>query len=233
LATVRQLGVAAGRTLARVPPQRASVRSRPYREHVTSSDANGAGIASVGTDPREHAYAPTPDRMELITWDTAAGIITTQTLGSRMWTRLPENAVRTEQELLGHANPALAESVIRRARAAQASGDVLDARVVLSPPQGPPQVLWIHCRREDRASPGAPLVGALIDITNLPFRLDLLGAMQPDDDVDRTERPPFTIGRAFATLSRGGRILNTATDEQSLLEDICATIVTEGGYHFA
>ncbi len=63
--------------------------------------------------------------------------------------------------------------------------------------------------------------------------LALIGTIQDVDDEAAARQAVVNVTRALNTLSHATKVLNTAPDEQTLIEDICRTVVRDGGYHFA
>ncbi|MFN8157307.1 MAG: EAL domain-containing protein [Candidatus Nanopelagicales bacterium] len=226
--------------------------------------------------------------------------------------------------------PEDAESLRLRARAAQATGQPLDAQVWVRSATGTPRLFWWHGQRQPVDDPAAPLVGGIVDITDVvagaavssarpasePGRYSwdgeslstylteeaarllglpaagaypeatVLAVFDPDDAArydaqvqaavigepfdsdllvpgtglkvrlqtvvnenasggyvitgtiedlsDRSAHQSMVnIQRALSTLSHGTHVLNTALDEHDLLDRVCATVVHDGGYHFA
>ncbi len=272
-------------------------------------------------------------------WDVLGGTISTDPMGSEGTASSRPRTSRPEHELLGELTPADAESVRRRAQAAQSTGQALDVQVWVPLVGGRPRLFWMHGTRQPVADSSAPLIGALVDVTNLanslavaaahglpdhgdPARVGrfawdestrivqlspeaaeivgverggahpqsrfrdvirsedyatarrtvrtasigdvldlvvrrgdddaegrlhlraivnkgdgggiaLLGTVQDVEDEAVAHQAVVNVSRALKTLSHGTHVLNTATSEQGLLDDICTTIVRDGGYHFA
>ena len=272
-------------------------------------------------------------------WDTLAGTISTDPMGPRLRGWPPPRTRRPEQDFLAEISPAQAESVRLRARAAQATGQPLDVQMWVPRSAGSPRLLWMHGVREPTSDSAAPLIGAVIDITDiarslkvasasdtpssvdptrvgrftwdqtshviqlspeaaaiigvdgagahtqaefdrlalpedvaelsrqvrhampgdildLGIRVDdgdvrrslhlraiasagdagglaLIGTIQDVDDEAAARQAVVNVTRALNTLSHATKALNTAPDEQTLIEDVCRTVVRDGGYHFA
>ena len=105
-------------------------------------------------------------------WDVLAGHLDVRPMP-------PEGGhVRTsgDESHLDLLAPEDAASLRARARAAQSTGQPLDARVWVLVPGGAPRLYWWHGQRALAADPRAPLVGGIVDITDVVASAALSGA---------------------------------------------------------
>ena len=281
-----------------------------------------------------------PSGLTSFEWDTLAGEISTDPMGPRPAGWAPPRTRRPEADLLAEISPTQAESVRLRARAAQTTGQPLDVQMWVPRTGAAPRLLWMHGARRSASDSASPLVGALVDITDIarslkvassgatglgadPTRvgrfswdersgviqlspeaaqiigvdgpgahtqeeldrlavpadlkdlgrrmrtaapgdildltlrvqhdeedgrslhlraivsagdaggLALIGTVQDVDDEAAARQAVVNVARGLNTLSHATKVLNTAPDEQTLIEDICRTVVHDGGYHFA
>ena len=311
---------------------------RPYRERVTSAHDGVTGAVPGTAGPRPEDGALSPTGLTSFEWDTRLGLIRTDPMGERLRGWPPASAGRPERDFLVKLAPSQVDSLAHRARAAQATGGTLDAQVWTTGVSGYSRLLWMRGRREPAADPQAPLIGAIVDITDLAHSLAvstsheaearpmtevgrfswdesahvthvtasaavllgitgggahsgdlfesvltpesyagllaqlrashhgdvvdllvqrsrqpreqplhlvglvssgddggtaLIGTIQDAGDEVAAQQSVVNVSRALTTLSHGNHVLAMATDEQQLLADVCATIVSDGGYHFA
>jgi diguanylate cyclase (GGDEF)-like protein/PAS domain S-box-containing protein len=110
-------------------------------------------------------------------------------------------------------SPECFRELTRRVTAA-ASGDVVD--LLLTPAVDDGRRLHVRAMRSTGSAGGQSLTGTIQDV----LEEELLGAALTN------------VARSLNTLSHGTHVLNSAATRQDLLDEVCATVVREGGYRF-
>ncbi|MFN8148863.1 MAG: EAL domain-containing protein [Candidatus Nanopelagicales bacterium] len=107
--------------------------------------------------------APAPDTFLSFRWDVLRADLDVRPMPPD---REPARPSRDESHL-DLLSPEDAESLRRKARAAQSTGQPLDAQVWVRTTGAPPRLYWWHGQRVPADDPRAPLVGGICDITDV------------------------------------------------------------------